>query len=301
VILKMGTRGSALALAQSGWVARELSRLNPGLSVETVKITTSGDRFSIESPQAAKKLMPEGTKGLFVKEIEEALLGGAVDFAVHSGKDLPAALAAGLEIAAYPRREDCRDVYIGREGVPWSKLGPGHRVGTSSLRRGVQLLAAKPGVCVIALRGNVDTRLRKLKEGACDGIIIALAGLRRLGRADVPHEPIPTEVMLPAPAQGALAVEARSDRRDVISVLARLDHEATRREAECERAFLAEIGGGCSTPLGALACWREGLLSMAVFWSDPEGRRPVRLEEACPTGVGAPDFSRGLARRVLAL
>lgn len=297
--LRMATRGSALALAQSDWAARQLCRLTPGLSIETVRITTSGDRFSLETPRQAQKLMPEGTKGLFVKEIEEALLGNAADFAVHSAKDLPAQLAAGLEIGAYPSREDPRDAFIGRNGLTWAGLGPGHRVGTSSLRRRVQLEAAKPGVSVLPLRGNVDTRLRKLREGACEGLIIALAGLRRLGRQDVPHEPIAEGVILPAPAQGALALEARRDRPEVLSVLAKLDDAATRREAECERAFLAAVGGGCSTPLGALARWKQGTLSMAVFWSDAEGRRPIRLEESCPAGQDPAAFARGLAKKVL--
>ena len=289
MILKMGTRGSPLALAQSGQLAKEFMRLRPEVVVETVVITTSGDRFS---PQGL------GAKGLFIKEIEEALLDGRVDFAVHSGKDLPAELAPGLLIAAYPQREDPRDVYIGGPTAPWAALGPGRRIGTSSLRRKIQLLTAKPGVEVLPLRGNVDTRMRRVQEGAFDGIILALAGLRRLGRADVPHEIIPETVIVPAPAQGALAVEAKADRADVLALLAVLDHPRTRLEVECERAFLEEFGGGCSIPLGSLVRAEETGLTLSAFWSEIDGSKPVRLSQACPDPGRAMDFAREMADRL---
>lgn len=249
--LRMGTRGSPLALAQSGQAARRLSELT-GAEVETVKIVTSGDRFQGPPDQS-------GTKGLFVKEIEEALLAGEIDFAVHSAKDLPGALAAGLTIAAYPEREDPRDAIIGKK---WSELAPGMKVGTTSPRRRDQL---PPGLIVEPLRGNVDTRLRKLAEGRFDAIILAVAGIKRLGLS-VDYEPIPPDVMVPAPAQGALALETRSGNE---GICAALDHAPTRKAVEAERAFLAEVGGGCSVPLGAHA--RDGRLT--VFW---EGRRSVR-------------------------
>lgn len=285
--LKMGTRGSALALAQSAQLAAELGRLHPEVTIETVTITTSGDRFS---PQG------EGAKGLFIKEIEEALSGGRIDFAVHSAKDLPAELAPGLLIAAYPRREDPRDVYVGK--TPWAALGAGRRVGTSSLRRKIQLQQAHPGVEVLPLRGNVDTRLRKVQEGAFDGIVIALAGLRRLGRADVSHEIVPDSVIVPAPGQGALAVEANAARAEVLALLAALDHPGTRLEVECERAFLEEFGGGCSTPLGALVRVGETGLTLSAFWSESDGSGPVRLSQACPDPRRAMAFAREMADRL---
>ncbi|MBI4060247.1 MAG: hydroxymethylbilane synthase, partial [Elusimicrobia bacterium] len=210
-ILKMGTRGSALALAQSGQAARALEKLNPGLKVETVVIKTSGDLFGAPPPEVAKTL-PQGAKGLWIKEIEEALLDGRVDFAVHSAKDLPALLAAGLAVAAYPEREDPRDTFVARPGLVWAEVKAGIKIATSSLRRHLMLTAAKPGIVLLPLRGNVDTRLRKLAEGEYDAMVIAAAGLKRLGRSDVRHEPLDVEVMLPAPAQGALALEVKSGR-----------------------------------------------------------------------------------------
>jgi len=293
----MGTRGSPLALAQSGQTAAALSSLHPGLEVETVRIQTSGDRFSIQSPAEASALA-QGTKGLFVKEIEEALAEGRIDFAVHSAKDLPADLLPGLAIAAYPGREDPRDVFIGRGGLRWEAAGAGTRIGTSSLRRRVQLLAAKPGLVMLPMRGNVDTRLRKLKDGLCDGLVLARAGLVRLGLADVPHEALPEELLLPSPGQGALAVEARQDRREVVDMLARLDCRQTRLEVELERAFLQEMGGGCSVPLAARARLRGAEADFSVFYSEPDGSRPVRLDEVCRDLSQAEEFARGLAGRV---
>lgn len=253
--LRMGTRGSPLALAQSGWAARELMRLNPGLEVETETIVTSGDRFQGPPDQS-------GTKGLFVKEIEEALLARRIDFAVHSAKDLPGQLAPGTLIAAYPEREDPRDALI---GCRWADLKPGMRVGTTSPRRRDQLPA---GVVAVPLRGNVDTRLRKLKEGEFDAILLAVAGLKRLGLA-VDYEPVPADVMLPAPGQGALALQTREGDA---AIVASLDHAPTRRAVEAERRFLAEVGGGCSVPLGAYAAGD----ALTVFWEGKRSVRPLR-------------------------
>ncbi|MDD5627908.1 MAG: hydroxymethylbilane synthase [Elusimicrobia bacterium] len=294
--LRMGTRGSALALAQSGQTAAALMRLHPGLEVETVRIQTSGDRFSIQSPAAAAA--SSGTKGLFIKEIEEALLAGSIDFAVHSAKDLPAELRAGLAVAAYPEREDPRDVFIGRAGLGWASAGDGTRIGTSSLRRQVQLLAAKPGLKMLPMRGNVDTRLRKLEQGVCDALVLAGAGLRRVGLAAVAHEALPEELLLPAPGQGALALEARQDRPEVVGLLAKLDDRRTRAEVELERAFLKELGGGCSVPLAARARLRGAGAELCVFYSEPDGSRAVRLHEACEDLARAEEFVRNLAGRV---
>lgn len=273
--LKMGTRGSALALAQSSWAARALEALHPGLKVETVVITTSGDRFGAPSPEEAKKL-PQGAKGLWVKELEEALLAGAVDFACHSAKDLPAGGTAGLRIAAYPEREDARDALICRPGLSLAGLKAGRLIGTSSLRRQQLLALAVPGLTFAALRGNVDTRLRKLAEGRCDAMVLAVAGLRRLGKGEVAHEPLDPSLMIPSPGQGALALQARSGKDDAARLAAALDHAATRECVELERAFLAELGGGCGAPVAGHARRQAGgLLFEGYYAADGEstGRR----------------------------
>ncbi len=295
--LRMGTRGSALALAQSSWLARELEKRTPGLSVETVVIKTSGDLFQTASPKEVAALS-SGTKGLFVKEIEEALQKDEIDFAVHSAKDLPAELASGCVIAAYPEREDPRDVFIGRDGLSWAALKAPARVATSSLRRRVQLLAAKPGLELLPMRGNVDTRVRKLGEGFCDGLILAAAGLNRLGRGDVQREEVPVDVLVPAPAQGALAVEARGDRNDIMELVAKMDHAATRRCVELERAFLREIGGGCATPLGAFAAAKGSSLELRVFWSREDGSGAVRVSRVCPASGDRDSFAASLAAEI---
>lgn len=278
--LRMGTRGSPLALAQSGQAARELERLNPGLTVETVVVKTSGDLFGAPSPEVAKTL-PQGAKGLWVKEIEVALLDGSIDFAAHSAKDLPALLAGGLSIAAYPEREDPRDAFVARPGLTWAALGAGAKVATSSLRRHLMIDAAKPGVTLLPLRGNVDTRLRKLADGEYDAMVIAVAGLKRLGRGDVPHEPLDPKIMLPAPAQGALALEIRSDRRDVAKIVGILDHEATRRCVEFERAFLGAVGGGCGSPVGAFARLQSGGVLLEVFFAGEGEKTGKRVAGLC--------------------
>lgn len=290
----MGTRGSALALAQSGQVASLLKQKTPGLEVETVVIKTSGDLFATQPPKEI------GTKGLFVKEIEEALSRGEIDFAVHSAKDMPARLAEGLIVAAYPRREDPRDVFIGREGLSWSGLKEGHCVATSSLRRKVQLLAAKPGAAVVPLRGNVDTRLRKLKEGEFDGLMLALAGLRRLGRQGVVHEPISVDEVVPAPAQGALALECRADREDVARLLGVVDDAPTRLEVELERGILERLGGGCQTPLGVLARASGETARVSVFWSREDGSGAVRLMETCESPGRGEAFMARLVEKIRA-
>ncbi|MFH1726364.1 MAG: hydroxymethylbilane synthase [Elusimicrobiota bacterium] len=290
--LRLGTRGSALARAQSRWVADRLREAHPGLDVELVVISTSGDRFSEamnapvppgRGPRAAEAEppAPDGSpnvKAMFVKEIESALLDGGVDLGVHSAKDLPAELPEGLVVSAYPWREDPRDVFIGGPACrTWRRLPAGSVIGTASLRRRIQLGQSRPDVTFETVRGNVDTRLRKLEAGGVSGLVLALAGLRRLGREAVPHEVLSPDLLVPAPGQGALAIEARSDREDVREALRPLADERTRLEVELERAFLREAGGGCSTPLGALARVEDGEVLVRVFWSDPDGRNPARF------------------------
>jgi hydroxymethylbilane synthase len=295
----MGTRGSALALAQSSAAARALERLHHGLTVETVVIKTSGDLFGAPPPEEAKAL-PQGAKGLWIKELEEALLDGRVDFAVHSAKDLPALLAAGLSVAAYPVREDARDALVPRPGLTWESLGSGAKVATSSLRRQLMLAAAKPGVELLPLRGNVDTRLRKLADGEFDAMVVAVAGLRRLCRSDVAHEILELSVMLPAPAQGALALEVRTDRRDVAALVARLDHHDTRLCVEYERAFLAAVGGGCGAPVGAHAVLRAGGVLLEGFFARDGEKAGKRVAGLCAEPSRREAFAADLAAQAQA-
>lgn len=295
----MGTRGSALALAQSGAVARSLEKLNPGLTVETVVIKTSGDLFGAPSLEIAKTL-PQGAKGLWIKELEEALLDGRADFAAHSTKDLPALLAAGLFIAAFPEREDPRDAFVARPGLTWASLAAGANVATSSLRRHLMLSAAKPDVNLLPLRGNVDTRLRKLVEGEFDAMVIAVAGIKRLGRGDVPHEPLDTRILLPAPGQGALALEVRTDRRDVAKIVAALDHEATRTCVEFERAFLGAVEGGCGSPVGAYARLQSGGVLFEGFFAHEGEKTGKRVAGLCSDASRRESFIRDLAAQAKA-
>ncbi|MCC6764925.1 MAG: hydroxymethylbilane synthase [Deltaproteobacteria bacterium] len=261
--LRLGTRGSALALRQSGMVAAEIERR--GTPVELVTIRTSGD-------VATGSLAALGGKGLFVKEIEEALLRGRIDLAVHSLKDVPAVLPAGLEIAATPPRADPRDVVISPFGVGLERLPAGMRVGTSSLRRRAQLAALRPDLGVVDMRGNVDTRLRKLGAGEADAILLAAAGLERLGLAPAGLVAIPAARFLPAIGQGILALEVRCDDAAARAVAAALDDAPTRAAATAERAFLAAIGGDCHTPLAAYAAVHGGQLRMQAIVASVDGR-----------------------------
>ncbi|MFM7737211.1 MAG: hydroxymethylbilane synthase [Alphaproteobacteria bacterium] len=245
--LRLGTRGSALALAQSGAIARRVEAT--GVPVESVVIRTSGDRLVDVS------LAKVGGKGLFLKEIEEALAAGEVDFAVHSMKDVPADLPAGFAIAAVPEREDVRDVLVAREplsGDPLASLPRGARVGTGSLRRHALLRSLRPDVEVVAMRGNVDTRLRKLRDGDFDAIVLASAGLRRLG-LDVGAIPLDPTRFLPAPGQGALALEVRAGDDRTAALLAPLHDPGALAACEAERSFLRELGASCQVPVAAHA------------------------------------------------
>jgi hydroxymethylbilane synthase len=294
-IIKMGTRGSKLAMAQSSWVARNIEKIHHGVKVETVVIKTSGDFLG---GREGASLAPAGMKGLFVKEIEESLLAGTIDFAVHSAKDLPEALAPGLSVAAFPEREDPRDAWIGRGGLPWAELPASATVATASLRRRIQLRAAKPGLQAVSIRGNVDTRLKKLEEGAADGLILALAGLRRLGLAAVKAEPLSLDWCVPSPGQGALAVEVRSDRADAAAIVSRLDHAATRAEVELERGLARAFGGGCQTPFGALSRTEPGGMSVRIFHARPDGSRWVRWSGRCGAQEPPQAFAAGLAKQL---
>ena len=260
--LRLGTRASTLALRQSGMIAAELERR--GAAVEIVPIRTSGDVLT-------GSLATEGGKGLFVKEIEEALLAKRVDFAVHSLKDMPAALPPGLILVATPAREDARDVLVSPGGTGLEGLARGARVGTSSLRRRAQLLAHRPDLVTVALRGNVDTRLRKLAAGEVDALLLAAAGLARLGLAPPGAVPLAPEEFLPAIGQGALAIEARGGDETVLAHLRALDDPPTAAAVAAERAFLAEVGGDCQTPLAAHAMVVGGRLHLRALVAEVDG------------------------------
>jgi hydroxymethylbilane synthase len=264
--LRLGTRGSALALRQSGMVAAEIEQR--GTPVELVTIRTSGDT-------APGSLATLGGKGLFVKEIEEALLRHHVDLAVHSLKDMPATLPDGLALVATPPRVDARDVLISAAGVALEELPSGTRVGTSSLRRRAQLAALRPDLAVVEMRGNVDTRLRKLAAGEVDAILLAAAGLHRLGLAPAGMVPLAPRTFMPAIGQGILALEARTDDPAVRAIVVALDDPATRAAAAAERAFLAAIGGDCHTPLAAYAVVTDDRLRMEALVAAVDGREIV--------------------------
>ncbi len=290
--IKVGTRGSKLALAQTNWVIGKIREKHPGLEIETVIIKTKGDKIT-DVP-----LAKVGGKGLFVKEIEEALLRHDIDLAVHSMKDVPTELPEGLEIAIIPERESPYDVLISRNGKGLSDLPKGAKVGTSSLRRAAQIRARYPELTIENLRGNLDTRLRKLAEGLYDAIIVAEAGLLRLGLGDTPRERLSPEVMLPAIGQGALAIEVRRDDAELKEALSFLHHKETAVCVAAERAFLAALGGGCQVPLAAHAVLEDGKLLLKALIADPEGRTILR-DRAAGSPSQAEEMGRSLAETLL--
>ncbi len=279
------TRPSALARWQTQWVARALESAHPGLTCREEVITTRGDRL-LDRP------LPEiGGKGLFTQELEAALLSGRVDAAVHSLKDLPTEMPAGLAVGAMPRRAEVRDALVSARGYTLETLPQGAVVGTSSLRRAAQLLAVRPDLQIRPLRGNVDTRVRKALEGQYDAVVLAGAGLVRLGLTEYISQWLPLEVMLPAPGQGALAVQCRADDEATLSLLAAIDDPATRAAVEAERAFLSALGGGCAVPVAAYAePFPDGTMRLRGFVGSPTGQGFWRGE-----AVGAEPHALGQA------
>ncbi len=283
----IGTRGSALARWQADHVARLLQELNPDPpEVGQQIIHTKGDKI-LDVP-----LAQVGGKGLFVKEIEQALARGEIDLAVHSIKDVPTELLGGLTLSCIPEREDPRDALVSRAGL-LDQLPAGAVVGTSSLRRRCQLLGRRPDLQVRDLRGNVDTRLNKLLAGDYDAILLAAAGLRRLGLAQRITETLPPEVMIPAVGQGALGIEVREGDDAVQALLAPLHHAPTATCVAAERALLARLEGGCQVPLAAHATLQGGRLSLEALLGHPSGQ-PLLRER----GEGAADDPGGLGRAV---
>jgi hydroxymethylbilane synthase len=298
-VVRVGSRGSRLALVQAEWVRDRLGERHPGLHVEIEVINTKGDKL-LDAPLA--KL---GDKGLFTKELEAALLDERVDLAVHSAKDMPTAVPEGLAIVAFTEREDVRDVFVanpalvercGADGFTLGDVPRGARVGSSSLRRRSQLLALRPDLDVVDIRGNVETRLRKLVEEDMAGTILAAAGLARLGRRETATFAFSFDQMLPAVGQGALAIEARTDHPLVQELVAALDHRPTALAVSAERALLRTLEGGCQVPIGAHATWEAdgergaGALELAAYVGSLDGSRAVRgartRPAADPEGLG---------------
>ncbi len=290
--LVVGTRGSPLALWQAKWVQQQLREIAPQLSVEVQRIKTSGDKI-LDVP-----LAKIGGKGLFVKEIEEALLRGEIDLAVHSMKDVPTALPDGLGILCIPPRENPQDVLVSRQGQTLEQLPTGARIGTSSLRRQAQLLRRRPDFHISMLRGNLDTRLRKVREGEFDAIVLAAAGLRRMGWVDQVTEYLAPEVSLPAIGQGALAIEGRTSDSFVRDLLQPLDDPPTRTAVTAERALLDRLEGGCQVPIGAHATITGDRLALDALIASVDGRRVVRDRIEGPVS-DARDLGLQLAERLL--
>ncbi|MBR1553124.1 MAG: hydroxymethylbilane synthase [Schwartzia sp.] len=266
----IGTRGSKLALWQADYVERRLREEYPGLFVTQKRVTTKGDRI-LDVP-----LAKIGGKGLFTKELEEEMLSGEIDLAVHSLKDMPASVPEGLVIAAVTKRLDPGDALVSNRFSSFAELPPGARVGTSSLRRRAQLLCARPDLTMIDLRGNVNTRLRKLDEGEYDAIVLAVAGLKRLGFADRIREVLPRDMLLPAVGQGALAIETRAGDQETRDMLAFLRDDDTVCCAEAERSFLARVEGGCQVPVGVYATAEGDGLTVEAVIASLDGQRAYR-------------------------
>ena len=277
--LKVGTRSSPLALAQTEEALALLRGMHRDVTFESVTIRTHGDegyREDLGTPLDGKRA--------FTKRIDDALLDGTIDFAVHSLKDVPTTLPDGLEVAAVPRRGDARDVLVANDGLTLATLPHGARIGTSSLRRRAQLLAEWPRLQILELHGNVGTRLRRLESKDFEGIVVAAAGLERLGADDRKPQPIDPGILTPAPGQGALALECRADDADVRRVLESVQDPSARKATDAERALSARLGGGCNVPFGALATMEEGGLRLRAVVASPDGRRIVRA-----MAHGAPD------------
>jgi hydroxymethylbilane synthase len=274
---------------QAHYVKSALEVAHPGLQVSIMGMTTAGDRNK-ESP-----LSQMGGKGVFVKELEVALLENRVDIAVHSMKDMPSVLPEGLELAAICEREDPRDALVTNQFDSLQAMPAGARIGSSSLRRRLQLQQCRPDLVYRELRGNVDTRLRKLDEGEYDGIILATAGLKRLGLAHRISESIDTEISLPSAGQGAVGIECRADATDVKDLLAAINHVDTQFRVTCERMISAGLGASCSLPIAAFATLNNDQISLSSYVSDMDGRTPLRVSRAGPRAGGIE-----LARQVTA-
>lgn len=290
--LRLGTRGSLLALNQANWVKGQVEELNPEIVVVLVPIKTKGDQINIP-------LFKVGGKGLFIKEIEDALLNKEVDLAVHSAKDLPIFLPEGLSLVAFPPREDPRDVLISRNKTLFENIPEKGRVGTSSLRRQSQLRHLRPDLEIVPLRGNLDTRLQKLSSLDLEAIIVAAAGLHRLGWREKITAYLPAEVMLPAIGQGILAIEARSGDSWLQEILRPLNDPTTEQCFAAERAFLRRLGGGCQVPIAGLAQIEEEKIILTGLVASVNGQQLVRGQVTGALWAGE-ELGKRLAEDLLA-
>jgi hydroxymethylbilane synthase len=282
--ITIGTRGSKLALWQANWVKDRLAAAGHTAEIQVIK--TTGDKLQRMSPTSplpasvAETVAQVGTKGLFIKEIEEALLAGKVDVAVHSLKDLPTVQPEGLRLAAVPPREDARDVFISRNWKPFAELPPEARVATSSLRRQTQLRALRADLELLPVRGNLDTRLRKLERGDCDALVVAAAGVHRLGLRNRITSYFSFDEICPAVGQGALAVEIRADDPRLAEAVAPLDDAPTHLAVRAERALLRRLGGGCQVPIAGHARQEDGQLRLRGVVASVDGRSVIRASVA---------------------
>lgn len=294
---KVGTRRSMLALTQTNWVIDQLKALDSDSTFETQEIVTKGDRI------VEVTLSKVGGKGLFVKEIEQSLMDKETDMAVHSLKDMPSELPEGLVIGAIPKRVDPRDVLISKDGKTIDELPEGAVVGTSSLRRSSQLLAYRPDLQIESIRGNIDTRLRRLREDNFDAIILAAAGLERVNWDGEVTQFLPVEISLPAVGQGALAIECRADDEEMLTLLRKFDHLPTRLAVTAERAFLHKMQGGCQVPIGAYATIEEDagsdqpVITLTGLVGSPDGKQ---IFKETATGQDPVALGVGVATKLLA-
>lgn len=271
----LGTRKSKLALWQANFVGNSLQEIHPGFQYRLETFVTTGD-IKLDQP------LPEiGGKGLFTQELELALQTGAIDFVVHSLKDLPVDDTAGLTISSIPLRENPNDVLIAKQKCNLMNLPQGAKVGTSSLRRSAQLLHVRPDLVLLPLRGNIDTRIQKALNGEYDAIILAAAGVYRLGLQEYVQEELPMEIMLPAPGQGALAIQSRKNDKSLNSILSTIEDNNTRNAVISERSFLKNLGGGCSAPVAAYAYVRDDLLYMDGLVASVDGEKILRVNGGC--------------------
>ena len=291
--LVVGTRGSNLALVQTNWVVDQLKKENPGVEFEVKIIKTKGDLIK-DLP-----LDKIGDKGLFVKEIEKSLLDGEIDMAVHSMKDMPSYLPEGLKFAHSPKREDPRDALIFKEGYKsLDDLPQGARIGTGSKRRKYQLLKHRPDLEIVPIRGNIETRIKKIETEKLDGVVLAASGLRRAGLDDKIDYYIPTDIMLPAPAQGILALEIREDDKETEKIIDSIKDDITKIQMDAERGFLIGVNGSCHIPMGAY-CEIEGeKITLTGLYGDGEGKKIV-VQSQVGTLADAPKIGYELAKSVL--
>ena len=291
--LVVGTRGSNLALVQTNWVVDQLKKENPGVEFEVKIIKTNGDLIK-DLP-----LDKIGDKGLFVKEIEKSLLDGEIDMAVHSMKDMPSYLPEGLKFAHSPKREDPRDALIFKEGYKsLDDLPQGARIGTGSKRRKYQLLKHRPDLEIVPIRGNIETRIKKIETEKLDGVVLAASGLRRAGLDDKIDYYIPTDIMLPAPAQGILALEIREDDKETEKIIDSIKDDITKIQIDAERGFLIGVNGSCHIPMGAY-CEIEGeKITLTGLYGDGEGKKIV-VQSQVGTLADAPKIGYELAKSVL--